>query len=501
MTSDNFFSSSYYRSALALAVLIYLITAWNSNGYYHPDEHYQIIEFAGQKLGANNADELPWEWRTQSRQAIQPLLAYLVFSGLQFIGINDVYLLAFALRLLSLIVSLFSVHFFLKMTLMRIKPSYRKLYVALSYFLWFLPVIYVHFSSETWSAAMLLFAFSLALSDRLKGPGAPLFMGLFLGLAFLFRYQSALLAFGLLGWLIFVHKERPGRVIKLMATGLLVVFAGSVVDSWYYGNWVFVPWRYLNYQVLQGVTTEFGVSDWYFYFTDTVLAAGWPLGVIFLASLIYLIIRAPKSPLVWIVIPFVVVHSIIPHKEIRFFFVLVNLLPLIFVTSLQHIPSFRYPAFFKIPFGFVVVLLSLLNALGLAAMAFKPAGNGRQEISGYIHNHFSGLPVNLIYTSWASPYNPWHQMPAKFYVDRNVSEQRIQSLCALNEHLINKGKKNLLVVRMAEFDNAECTAKLSAFRFTRLKQSIPGWIEYLNSFYGRFDEKEVLVLFELNDLE
>jgi hypothetical protein len=36
----------------------YLLTAFHSNGYHHPDEHFQLIEFAGLKGGWNTGDNL-----------------------------------------------------------------------------------------------------------------------------------------------------------------------------------------------------------------------------------------------------------------------------------------------------------------------------------------------------------------------------------------------------------------------------------------------------------
>ena len=57
MSSSRFFQTSFYKGIIALAIVIYGITAWNSHGYYHADEHYQIIEFAGEKLGTHDAHE------------------------------------------------------------------------------------------------------------------------------------------------------------------------------------------------------------------------------------------------------------------------------------------------------------------------------------------------------------------------------------------------------------------------------------------------------------
>ena len=497
MISDSLFQTVFYKCVIALALILYGITAWNSHGYYQADEHYQIIEFAGKKLGTHGDHELAWEWQTQSRQTIQPFMVYFIFSALQYVGVNDVYLLAFVLRLLSLLLSLFVIHFFLKNTLDLILEKYHKLYILLSYFLWFMPVIYVRFSSETWSAAMLLLTFSLILSNRVRHKYTPVIIGFLLGFAFLFRYQSAFLTIGLLAWLIFVHKESFKDIVKIISAGLTAVLIGVFIDSWFYGEWFFIPWRYLFYQAIEGTSSTFGISAWHFYLEKMLLAPGWPLGLLFLVSFVHLMVRRPKNIFVWSLIPFIIAHTFVPHKEIRFFFVFINLLPIIFLTSIQLIPPFSLPVSLKIFRQIFVVLIIALNLTGLISMAVKSAGHGRQEITKYISENYSGKQVNLIYTSWASPYNPWHGMPAKFYVEKNVVENRIFSLCDLNELSIDRNKTTLLVLRKAEFTNPECLKELSEFQHIKLLQSVPQWIEFLNSFYRQLDAQEVLVLYEI----
>jgi phosphatidylinositol glycan class B len=228
-----------------------------------------------------------------------------------------------------------------------------------------------------------------------------------------------------------------------------------------------------------------------------MLAPGWPLGLIFLISFFHLIIRDHKNILVWSILPFIVVHSIVPHKEIRFFFVFINLLPFIFFTSIQHLPSFSLPRVFKVLSWVVFILIALLNMVGLAAMSLKSAGHGRQEISKYIRDNCSDKPVNLICTSWASPYNPWHVTPAKFYLDHNVLEKRINSLCDHSDSLLDNEALNLLVIRHAELNNPECLVNLTARPHQILVESVPKWIQYLNSYYRQLDENEVLILYEL----
>ena len=48
-----------FKHAILLAAFIwYAFTAYFSMGYYHADEHYQIIEFAGSIDGSNTEPEL-----------------------------------------------------------------------------------------------------------------------------------------------------------------------------------------------------------------------------------------------------------------------------------------------------------------------------------------------------------------------------------------------------------------------------------------------------------
>lgn len=55
--------------------MVFFITAWKSDGYYHADEHYQLIEFAGKILGTHQPEELAWEYNARLRPALQPTIA------------------------------------------------------------------------------------------------------------------------------------------------------------------------------------------------------------------------------------------------------------------------------------------------------------------------------------------------------------------------------------------------------------------------------------------
>ena len=58
-----------------VAVSMHLVIAWFSEGYYHFDEHFQIIEFANYKLQNIEAKDLPWEFTYQMRSGFHPFIA------------------------------------------------------------------------------------------------------------------------------------------------------------------------------------------------------------------------------------------------------------------------------------------------------------------------------------------------------------------------------------------------------------------------------------------
>ena len=89
------------KKHLALAVLVLLIAAWRTVGYHQGDEHFQILEFAGHRLGWVSADQLPWEFHERMRPGLQPLLAYGVTRLVGLFGSPDPFFVAYLLRLLS----------------------------------------------------------------------------------------------------------------------------------------------------------------------------------------------------------------------------------------------------------------------------------------------------------------------------------------------------------------------------------------------------------------
>jgi len=497
--------NKFHKTVLIIAFAVYLITAFNSKGYFHYDEHYQIIEFANLKLGVNDPSDLAWEYEAQIRPAIQPAICVAVFKILHGFGITDAYTLALSLRLLTLLLSLTAISLFVHSSLPLVGPENQKLYILLSYLLWFLPFLNVRFSSETWSGIFFLFAVAILQLNLSKRKRSFVLAGLLLGLSFLCRFQSTFLIAGLLCWYIIIQKESKKNICIIIFAICVALLSGIAIDCWFYETFVFTPWNYFNINILKGVASAFGTSPWNYYSGTILRAPTLPIGCLIIACLCILIYKKPKLLLLWIILPFLIVHSVVPHKEDRFLFPVVNFVPLMIVLGWQEIrtkylnnPRYRiYSLTVYVITGFLVVI----NVLGLTIMASRPMGNGAKAITYYIHKKYKGKPVNLIYDTYANPYNPLYLLPLMlplkegFYADKNVREINMKELLKKNSTLFNNNETNLFVFEKGNVDYPNYMEIIKRYNLKPKIQSIPNWIEWMCQYDNYFNDKSIIMLY------
>ena len=143
----------YYIIFVITGLIVYTITAFMSKGYYHPDEHYQILEFANYKLGNIQRADLPWEYQFSMRSSFMPWIAYYIIKLF-----NNPFHATLVLRLITAVMSVTAISFFIHAYNQTIEKHNKVVFYFLSFLLWVLPFINVRFSSETWSGISLLFA-------------------------------------------------------------------------------------------------------------------------------------------------------------------------------------------------------------------------------------------------------------------------------------------------------------------------------------------------------
>jgi len=395
----------FERRCLQALFLLLVITAWWSIGFHHNDEHFQILEFADLKLGLTPTTDLPWEFHDQIRSWFQPAVALLVIRGFHGVGVTDPFVIAAALRLLSGLLYAAALMRLLEVS----RPWFRtaaarRVAVAASCLLWFVPYLAVRFSSESWSGSLFALGFATLIRDSQEAglPRRALFLaGVGLGLGFAARYQAVLLIAGGLGWWWWTCRPSHSRV-GAVAGGLVLVVAASLgLDRWGYGEWVLTPWRYVHQQLVVGIAAHrFGAYPWWWYVPKLLLSAGPPIGLLLWFAAIATWITRPRNPLTWVTVAFVGGHCLLAHKELRFLFPVAVYAPFLIGMSLDDRP--RLVAWFKgARLGQVLVALTLaLNLTGFVLRTLLPA---RQEI-GVQQAIYRHQPRRLLLVGGRDPF-------------------------------------------------------------------------------------------------
>ncbi|MEE8409364.1 MAG: hypothetical protein V3T05_07150, partial [Myxococcota bacterium] len=154
-----------------------------------------------------------------------------------------------------------------------------------------------------------------------------------LGVAAMVRFQVGLLWLAALGWLVWratVRRpderatERWASVGGLLAGGLVALFVAGTADVAGGRPFMGTVWAYVRFNV--GNPERFGTSAWYTYVLQIVAYTA-PPATLWLARPLWRTFRAHLLVGTGLT-SFILVHSVIGHKEDRFLF---SVLPLVFV--------------------------------------------------------------------------------------------------------------------------------------------------------------------------
>jgi phosphatidylinositol glycan class B len=406
--------------------MVFIITAWFSVGYNQFDEHFQILEFAGLKLGITEKANLPWEYQCMMRPALQPLVVYCIYKAIAVTGVTSPFIMAFFIRLFSAILTLVSIHLVIRLYAPGI--SNRKLlyaFLILSFFLWFVPYNSVRFASETVAGRVFLIGLAwFFLRKKLNGFDY-LITGLLLGVSFITRYQVAFMILGFAAWLAFIQKA-GFRNLLLFTTGIILATAlGVLIDRWYYGAWVITSWNYFLQNILLGKASGFGISPWWFYVEQTFMNAIPPLSLVYILAVFLYFIYFPKDILTWTMVPFLAMHFLIPHKELRFIYPIIGFLPVMLIRVAGVILQKKgFEVMGHRITKIAVMLFWGVNFLMVVILAFRPA-DVQIALFQKLWNDYP-MPARLYFTG----DNPYYRANADicFYKRKTLTFQHVDSL-------------------------------------------------------------------------
>lgn len=324
-----------------VALVVHGLAAIFSAGFYHADEHFQILEFINARLGRSPLSDLPIEYSRMIRPWLQPCLYGVILRGMELLGIRDPFLWAGACRAFSSLVGLLS-SLGLLLCAWQFIPSRvgRRVAAVATALLWYLPAFHARHSSENLGGSVFFLGLSLIL--LLREPeriprGVAFWGGLLLGLGFELRYQVGFMVLGAGLWFALIARARVFRELVPMAGGVcLAVALGTCLDRWGYGQWTFAPWNYVNFNLVQNHVADTDTNPLWDFFRRAATETWPPLGILALAAFVVAWVRHPKNLLTWSMVPLFLVHHAIGHKELRFLFPLAHAGPLMLALALER---------------------------------------------------------------------------------------------------------------------------------------------------------------------
>lgn len=288
---------------------------------YVPDEYWQSLEVSHNM--AFGYGYLTWEWQHGLRGYLYPSMFAFMYKFLSILGLDHRLLLIKLPRILQGVIAAWGDLYLYKLswklsdrataqwTLFCQITSWFTLYcctrtltnsmesvlvtVALYYFPW--PDIRSGQKSSTWKFV------SLAV------------------LSVLIRPTAAVTWVLMCSWHLQLSVTKLWKTIKVyLQYGSILLLLSILVDRIFYGDWVFVQYNFLEFNVLHGGSAFYGSHPWHWYITQ-----GYP--VIMATHLIPLIFGgwyAKNKVLLMLIIWNIFIFSFLAHKEFRF---LLQILP------------------------------------------------------------------------------------------------------------------------------------------------------------------------------
>ena len=493
-------------SAIALAV--YVVTAYANYGFHHADELFQIIEYAGIK-SETFTPCIAWEYEAQIRPMLQPAICACFLKFFSLFSVSDPFVISLAMRLFTALISFLAILLFVKNTACRIQNQrHRTIYLALSLLMWFIPYIACRFSSETFGGISLLFALAIYFSEK-KGLLLRILLGFCLALSFIFRFQMGVAIFGFGLWALIIDK-RGWRYFLAPAISFFLAYLalGVGVDSWFYGGFVFTPYNYVK--VNSEVSAAwFGSEPWWFYLYNLVSYPTYFVGIPLAIAIIYLLLRNPKNPYLWCFIPFLIVHSVVAHKEVRFLFPMAFLFPAMLMSAFELLNRrFDGKRLWKAVCYVLVFMFLTISVVGLCVNMTKSAGQQTCYLAKYINDNYKDEKVNIVHGLFSNPYGPYAGISG-FYRNENAIMQKFNSIYGI-KLLLRSDAVNFFTCRkcdlekmvcVGEFAGSEPFAVLEKLGFVFVSQSMPKFSEKICKYYSGFDDSDVLYVFRYEGKE
>lgn len=287
--------------------IVFLVQTW-----FVPDEYWQTVEVAHHI--AFGYGHLTWEWRLGIRSYIYPVLLASVFAILKFLNADSVAAVIYAPRILQAVLSGIGDYYFWKWYRSKnMREGSWAIFCLCTNWFW------LYTGSRTlinaFEATLNTIALSLFPWQRNQTSSSFLWV---VSVVCMIRPTAAVVWLPLCLYHIAIRKKSL-VLMQYLYIGVTVGLAAFLLDSYFYGQFIFTPLQFFRVNVMKDIGVFYGKHPFHWYLT-----AGIPvvLGSHLLPFLlgVYKSVKDRNQDRLLVVVIFwtLTVLSFVPHKEFRF---------------------------------------------------------------------------------------------------------------------------------------------------------------------------------------
>ncbi len=328
-------------SKIFLGLLLFrlFINTYLVQTFFSPDEYYQLIEVSYSIVFPEKPSTLTWEWVTSNtiRGYLHPIIfAIPLFVCKELLGESLLWKLVTPWTFFKMVEAFFQActdYFTIQLGSVllgqSIKTKTQKLnwvpmllwHVVLDWFCFYCGVSPFSNSLETCLTTMALYMYY-------KFENATHHVDKYWKFLYLAGFAVVVRPTNLFIWIPFLLLRRPFSTKDVMMgiapMVLLWLFISIALDTFMYGQFTFVMWNFIQFNVIQQMSHLYGVQPWHWYFTQGLpVILGFQVIPFLWACKSFKNFTRNLKFLFLILIYVITVYSVFAHKEFRFIFPIV----------------------------------------------------------------------------------------------------------------------------------------------------------------------------------
>ena len=342
---------SKFNLIILISFFSHVFASYFSSGWLNADEQSCVLEYVNFKLGyqsdpcflgivegsVNDSSLIIRSW-------FQPFLYFIIAKILISLNLTNFFAITFVLKLISSLLGFWAIYFFYQATNKYIKNTdIKNFYFIFIFLFWFFPLLHARTSAENLSTSFLLIALSYYLINKNRLNILKLInFGALLGFAFIFRYNVGVSIAFILCWILFFENNFLSKKISnlfFIIFGIIIlIFIEQLTNFWgiegknfitkinfFDFNWIIKKTPSIQF-FLYGSGNDFYASpNWsnhpfFGYFYLILYKYFPPISILIIVSILYTWLFGFRNIIVWATLPYFIIHSLIPHKELRYIY-------------------------------------------------------------------------------------------------------------------------------------------------------------------------------------